>query len=115
MGNNNGAFHYSNAHSNFTVKWPFKTEHSAFKEVVTRVTLPKLCDSCYICDSRYDVQDSMVWYKKTRHVKYCYYLLKYYKKEENNNFQCQFSRISFYMEKNPHFRDSRYITVPADV
>ena len=38
-----------------------------------------------------------------------------YKKEENNNFQCQLSRIYFYMEKNPHFRDSRYITIPADV
>ena len=38
MGNNNGAFHYSNAHSNFTVMWPIKTEHSAFKAVVTRVT-----------------------------------------------------------------------------
>ena len=36
----NGAFHYSNAHSNFTVRWPIKTEHSAFKAVVTRVTLP---------------------------------------------------------------------------
>ena len=41
MGNNNGAFHYSNyyAHSNFTVRWPIKTEHSAFKAVVTRVTI----------------------------------------------------------------------------
>ena len=68
MGNNNGAFHYSNAHSKFTVRWPTKTEHSAFKAVVTRVTLPKFCDSRYICDSRYDVQDSMVWCKKTRHM-----------------------------------------------
>ena len=42
-------------------------------------------------------------------------LVKYYKKEEKNNFQCQLSRIYFYMEKNPHFRDSRYITIPADV
>ena len=52
------------------VKWPIKTEHSAFKAVVTRVTLPKFCDSRYIkfCDSHYDVQDSMVWCKKTRHV-----------------------------------------------
>ena len=25
-------------------------------------------DSRYICDSRYDVQDSTVWCKKTRHV-----------------------------------------------
>ena len=48
MSNTNGAFHYSNAHSNFTVKWPIKTEHSAFKAVVTRVTLPKFCDSRYI-------------------------------------------------------------------
>ena len=40
MGNNNGAVHYSNAHSNFTVSWPIKTEHSAVKAVVTRVTLP---------------------------------------------------------------------------
>ena len=62
MGNNNGAFHYSKAHSNFTVKWPKKPELSAFKAVVTRVTLPKFCDS------RNDVQDSMVWCKKTRHV-----------------------------------------------
>ena len=68
MGNNNGAFRYSNAHSNSTVRWPFKTEHSAFKAVVTRVTLPYFCDSCYICDSRYDVQDSMVWCKNTRRV-----------------------------------------------
>ena len=68
MGNNNGAFHYSKAHSNFTVKWPIKTEHSAFKAVVTRFTLPKLSDSRYICDSRYDVQASMVGCKKTRHV-----------------------------------------------
>ena len=68
MGNDNGAFNYSNYHSNFRVKWPIKTEHSAFKAVVTRVTIPKLCDSRYICDSRYDVQDSMVWRKKTRHV-----------------------------------------------
>ena len=36
MGNNNGTFHYSKAHSNFTVKWSIKTEHSAFKAVVTR-------------------------------------------------------------------------------
>ena len=64
----NEAFRYSNAHSNSTVRWPFKTEHSAFKAVVTRVTLPYFCDSRYICDSRYDVQDSMVWSKKTRHV-----------------------------------------------
>ena len=42
MGNNNGAFRYSNAHSNSTVGWPFKTEHSAFKAVVTRVTLHNL-------------------------------------------------------------------------
>ena len=68
MGNNNGAFRYSNAHSNSTVRLPFKTEHSAFKAVVTRVTLPYFCDLRYICDSRYDVQDSMVWCKKTRHV-----------------------------------------------
>ena len=69
MGNNNGAFRYSNAHSNSTVRWPFKMEHSAFKAVVTRVTLPYFCDSRYICDSRYDVvQDSMVWCKKTRRV-----------------------------------------------
>ena len=66
MGNNNGAFHYSNAHSNFTVRWPFKTEHSAFKAVVTRVTLPYFRDSRYICDSRYDVQDSMVWCKRNQ-------------------------------------------------
>ena len=65
---NNGAYHYSNAHSNVTVTWPIKTEHSASKAVVTRVTLPKFCDSRYICDSRYDDQDSMVWCKKTRHV-----------------------------------------------
>ena len=38
MGDNNGAFRYSNAHSNSTVRWSFKTEHSAFKAVVTRVT-----------------------------------------------------------------------------
>ena len=38
MDDNNGAFHYSNAHSNFAVKWPIKTEHSAFNDVVTRVT-----------------------------------------------------------------------------
>ena len=44
MGNNNGAFHYQNAHSNFTVK----IEHSAFKAVVTRVTLPSFRDSRYI-------------------------------------------------------------------
>ena len=70
MGNNNGAFRYSNA-SNDTVRWPFKTEHSAFKAVVTRVTLqpvPYFCNSRYSCDSRYDVQDSMVWCKMTRHV-----------------------------------------------
>ena len=48
MGNNNGAFHYQNAHSNFTVRWPIKTEHSAFKAVVTRVTLPSFRDSRYI-------------------------------------------------------------------
>ena len=48
MGNKNGAFSYSNSHSNYTVRWPFKTEHSAFKAVMTRVTLP------YFCDSRYD-------------------------------------------------------------
>ena len=59
MGNNIGAFRYSNAHSNSTVRWPFKMEHSAFKAVVTRVTLPYFCDSRYICGSRYDVQDSM--------------------------------------------------------
>ena len=47
MGNNNGAFRYSNAHSNYTVRWQFKTEHSDFKAVVTRVTLPYFCDSCY--------------------------------------------------------------------
>ena len=64
MCNNNDAFHYSKAHSNFTIK----TEQSAFKAVVTRVTLPKFRDSSYICDSRYDVQASMVWCKKTRHV-----------------------------------------------
>ena len=68
MGNNNGAFHYQNAHSNFTVRWPIKTEHSAFKAVVTRVTLPSFRDSRYMCDSRYEVQDSMVWCKKTKHV-----------------------------------------------
>ena len=68
MGNNNGVFRYSKAHSNSTIRWPFKTEHSAFKAVVTRVTLPYFCDSRYICDSRYDVQDSMVWCKKTRRV-----------------------------------------------
>ena len=68
MGNNNGAFHYQNAHSNFTVRWPIKTEHSAFKAVVTRVTLPTFRDSRYICDSHYEVQDSMVWCKKTKHV-----------------------------------------------
>ena len=50
------------------VRWPIKTEHSAFKAVVTRVTLPSFRDSRYICDSRYEVQDSMVWCKKTRHV-----------------------------------------------
>ena len=66
MGNNNGAFHYQNAHSNFTVRWPIKTEHSAFQAVVTRVTLPSFCDSRYICDSRYEVQDSMIWCKKTK-------------------------------------------------
>ena len=60
MGNNNVAFCYPNVHSNSTVGWPFKTEHSACKAVVTRVTLPYFCDSRYICDSRYDVQDSMV-------------------------------------------------------
>ena len=53
---------------NSTVRWPFKTEHSAFKAVVTRVTLPYFCDSRYICDSRYDVEDSMVWCKKTTHT-----------------------------------------------
>ena len=42
-------------------------------------------------------------------------LINYYMKEENNNFQCQLSRIYFYMEKNPHLRDSPYITIPADV
>ena len=63
MGNNNGAFRYSNAYSNSTVTWPFKTEHSAFKAVVTRVTLTLL-----FCDLRYDAQDSTVWCKKTRHV-----------------------------------------------
>ena len=47
-------------------RWPFKMEHSAFKAVVTRVTLPYFCESRYICDSRYDVQESMVWCKKTR-------------------------------------------------
>ena len=50
------------------VRWPIKTEHSAFKAVVTRVTLPSFRDSRYICDSRYEVQDSMVWCKKTKHV-----------------------------------------------
>ena len=64
MGKNNGAFHYAIAHSNSTVRWPLKTEHSAFKAVVTRVTLPYFCDSRYICDSSYDVHDSMVWCKK---------------------------------------------------
>ena len=65
MGNNNGGFRYSNAHSNYSVGWPFKTEHSACKAVVTRgVTLPYFCDSRYICDSRYVVHDSMVWCKK---------------------------------------------------
>ena len=54
--------------SNFTFRWPIKTEHSAFKAVVTRVTLPSFRDSRYICDSRYEVQDSMVWCKKTKHV-----------------------------------------------
>ena len=68
MGNNNGVFRYSKAHSNSTVRWPFKTEYSAFKAVVTRVTLHYFCDSRYICDSRYNVQDSMVWCKKTRRV-----------------------------------------------
>ena len=68
MGNNNGAFRYSNALSNSTARWPFKTEHSAFKAVVTRVTLPYFCDSRYICDSRYYVQNSTVWCKKTRRV-----------------------------------------------
>ena len=60
MGKLNGAFRYSNVHSNYTFRWPFKTEHSAFKAVVTLVTLPHICDSCY------DVQDSMVLCKKTR-------------------------------------------------
>ena len=50
----------TNVHSNVTVKWPIKTEHSAFKAVVTRVTLPKFCDSHYICDSRYDVQTCVI-------------------------------------------------------
>ena len=59
MGNNKGAFYYSIAHSNSTVWWPFKTEHSAFKAVVTRVTLRYFCDTRYICDSRYDVQVRM--------------------------------------------------------
>ena len=68
MGNNNGASHYSNAHSNCTVRRSIKTEHSAVKAVVTRVTLPYFRDSRYIFDSRYDVHDSMVWCKKTRHV-----------------------------------------------
>ena len=68
MGNNNEAFRYSNAQSNSTVRWPFKTERSAFKAVVTRITLPYFCDVRYICDPRYDVQDTMVWCKKTRHV-----------------------------------------------
>ena len=45
--NNNGAFHLSNAHSNFTVRWPFKTEHSAFKVDVTCVTVPHFRDSRY--------------------------------------------------------------------
>ena len=62
MGNNNGAFHYSIAHSNSTIRWPFKTEHSAVNAVLTHVTLP------YFCDSRYDIQDSMIWCKKTRRV-----------------------------------------------
>ena len=62
--NNNGAFHYSN----FTVTWPFKTEHSAFKVDVTRVTLP------HFRDSRYTVTGvtmfRTLWFevKKTRHV-----------------------------------------------
>ena len=30
-------------------------------------------------------------------------------------FQGKLSRIYFYMEKNPHFRDSRYITILADI
>ena len=42
-------------------------EHLAFEAVVTCVTLPYFCDSGYICDSRSDVQDSMVWCKKARH------------------------------------------------
>ena len=88
----------------------FKPEHSAFKAFVTRVTLPYFCDSRYICDSRYDVQDSMVWCKMTRHMEYWYHLIKYYKKEENNKFQCQLSMIYFCMEKN-HISVTR-VTLP---
>ena len=85
MGNNNGA--YSNAQSNSTVKWLLKMEHSAFKAVVTRVTLPYFCDSRYICDSRYVVQDYGFGVKRPG---MCNSVTK---KEENNNFQCQLSKI----------------------
>ena len=51
----------------------------------------------------------MVSCKKIIHVILLLDLNKYYKKEENNNFQCKLSRIYFCMEKNPHFRDLRYI------
>ena len=38
MGNNNGAFHYSNVHSNYTARWP-KRNIQLFKAVVTPVTI----------------------------------------------------------------------------
>ena len=44
--NNNGVFKML---IHCTVRWPFKTEHSVFKAVVTRVTLS------YFRDSRYNV------------------------------------------------------------
>ena len=55
-------FHYSNAHSNVRVRWPFKTEHLAFKAGVTRVTTfmtlwfgvkrPGMCNIVTILSSR---------------------------------------------------------------
>ena len=82
--NNNGAFPYSNAHSNVTVRWPFKTEHSAIKVDVPRVTLSHCCVSRYNATRVtmfgtlwFGVQRADIWFMM------CYYIIKYYKNGEN--------------------------------
>ena len=110
--NNNGALHL-NAHSNVTVRWPFKTEHSAIKVDVTCVTLP------YFRDSRYNVTRvtmfGTLWFSVKRPNMWfsCVTIspstirMERIKRYYYNNFQCQLSIIYVYIEKHSHIHYSR--------